>query len=185
MAEYYLIAQLPSLDGLGDNMPIPITEERFLELCSRFLGKKAQDELGRISLVPSKDGEKTGSKLLKAWNERERSLRFALGKIRAEKMKKQFDTQDRIFPEELLQTARTAVEMESPMEAETFLNQYRLDFLETLRPVDTFALDYVFYYWIKLKLLLRIRQFDADEGRAAYNSIYRSIMSKDKQEVMQ
>lgn len=51
--------------------------------------------------------------------------------------------------------------------------------------MDTFALDYVFYYWIKLKLLLRIRQFDADEGRAAYNSIYRSIMSKDKQEVMQ
>ena len=84
-----------------------------------------------------------------------------------------------------MQTARTSVEMESPMEAETFLNQYRLDFLETLRPVDTFALDYVFYYWIKLKLLLRIRQFDADEGRAAYNSIYRSIMSKDKQEVMQ
>ena len=28
MAEYYLVSQLPSLDGLGDNMPLPITEER-------------------------------------------------------------------------------------------------------------------------------------------------------------
>ena len=37
MAEYYLISQLPSLDGLGDNMPVPITEERFTELCRRFL----------------------------------------------------------------------------------------------------------------------------------------------------
>ena len=37
MAEYYLIAQLPSLDGVGENMPVPITEERFLELCCRFL----------------------------------------------------------------------------------------------------------------------------------------------------
>ena len=86
MAEYFLIAQLPSLDGVGENMPVPITEERFLELCCRFLGKKAQNELIGLSLVPSKDYSKSSSKLIKAWNEGERNLRFVLGKIRAEKM---------------------------------------------------------------------------------------------------
>ena len=40
MAEYYLISQLPSLDGISENTPLPITEERFTELCNRFLGEK-------------------------------------------------------------------------------------------------------------------------------------------------
>lgn len=185
MAEYYLIAQLPSLDGLSDNMQVPITEERFLELCGKFLGKKAQDELEKVSLIPLREHEKFSSKLIKTWNEGERNLRLVLGKVRAEKMNKQFDTEDKIFPESLLQTARIAVEMENPMEAEKFLNHYRLEFLETLRPMDTFALDYVFYYWIKLKLILRIRQFDADTGKAAYKNIYNSIMDGDRLEVMQ
>ena len=49
MAEYYLISQLPSLDGIGENTPIPITEERFLELCSRLLGKKAQNKIKKLT----------------------------------------------------------------------------------------------------------------------------------------
>lgn len=185
MAEYYLIAQLPSLDGLGENMPVPITEERFLELCHRFLGEKAQNELDGLSLTPTRSYEKTASKLVEAWDEGERNLRLVLGKVRAEKMNKQFDTENKQFSEGLLQTARTAVEMESPMEAEKFLNRYRLEFLETLRPTDVFALDYVFYYWIKLKLILRIREFSADNGKAAYKNIYNSIMRGDRMEVMQ
>ena len=40
MAAYYLISQLPALDGIGDNVPLPITEERFVELCGRFLKAK-------------------------------------------------------------------------------------------------------------------------------------------------
>ena len=45
MAAYYLMAQLPTLDGLGEAAAPPITEERFLELCGRFLGKRARREL--------------------------------------------------------------------------------------------------------------------------------------------
>ena len=32
MAEYYLMSQLPSLDGVGENAPLPITEKDFLEV---------------------------------------------------------------------------------------------------------------------------------------------------------
>ena len=64
MAEYYLIAQLPSLDGSNESTPIPITEERFLELCNDFLGRRTLRILKQLTLVPSRAPEKTGSLLV-------------------------------------------------------------------------------------------------------------------------
>lgn len=188
MAQYYLMSQLPSLDALGDHMPLPITEERFLDLCQRFLDPTAQNELSKLSLTPSKTPEKSSSALIEAWNEGERDLRVVLGKVRAEKMKKSFhaeNLENKSFPATLLQVARTAVEAESPMEAEKFLSQYRLDFLESLRPMNSFSEDAVFYYWLKLKLIARIRQFDADSGTTAYRNIYNSIINGVGLEAMQ
>ena len=85
MAAYYLISQLPSLDGIGDTTPLPITEEQFTELCSRFLKAKEQEKLRKLTLTPAKDPEGSGSAFIDAWDESERMLRFALGKVRAEK----------------------------------------------------------------------------------------------------
>ena len=182
MSEYYLISQLPSLDGISENMPLPITEERFSELCDHLLGKKARNEIKSLTLLPPKNHEDSGSTFLKAWNERERNLRLSLGKVRAEKMKKQFDTGNRILPTEYIKIANMAVEMDNPMEAEKFLNRYRLELLESLRPMDNFSEDFVFYYGLKLKLFLRIRQFDTDAGEAAYRNIYNSILIEDSLE---
>ncbi len=185
MAEYYLISQLPSLDGLNESAPMPITEKQFFELCSRFLGKKALSQLDKLTLIPPRNYEKSASALIEQWNEGERRLRLALEKLRADKMNKPCDTEIQSFPAGLIQTARTAVEIESPMEAEIFLNKYRLDFLEALRPMDSFSEDYVFYYGLKLKLTERMRTFDKGSGKAAYRKIYDSIMSEDKTEVIQ
>lgn len=187
MAEYYLMSQLPSLDGISDSMLLPITEERFLELCHRFLGKKAQAELDKLSLVPAKVHEKSSSALIEAWNEGERDLRMVLGKVRGEKLKKPFDmgeAEHKTFSPKLMQAVREAVDMDSPMEAEKFLSLYRLEFLETLRPMDSFSEDAVFYYWLKLKLLSRIRQFDRERGESAYKNIYHSIMNGDRLEAI-
>lgn len=184
MAEYYLISQLPSLDGISDNVPLPITQERFLELCRRFLSKKAINELEKISLVPSKIREGSSSELIEKWNDNERGLRLALGKIRAEKMKKHFDADNQDISPLISGAVRTAVEIDSPMEAEKYLNSIRLDFLESLRPMDSFSEEYVYYYCLKLKLIERIRKFDACDGEAAYRSIYDSIMNKDRSEVI-
>lgn len=183
MSEYYLISQLPSLDGVSESTPLPITEERFLELCERFLSQKAMNELLGLSLVPPKNPEKSASALIDAWNEGESNLRIILGKLRAEKMNKQFESETRTVNVGLLQAARTAIESESPMEAEKFLSRFRLDFLETLRPMDSFSEDYVFYYWLKLRLISRIRQFDSEIGESEYRNIYNSIMNKDRSEV--
>ncbi len=185
MAEYYLISQLPSLDGISESTPLPITEERFTELCRRFLGKKAKRELENLTLSPSRNPEKALSSLVEKWNDGERNLRLVLAKLRADKMDKHFDADNQSFPVGLLQAARTAVEIESPMEAEKFLNRYRLDFLETLRPMDSFSEEFVFYYGLKLKLIERIRKFDTESGEAAYRNIYGSIMDGDRSEVIQ
>jgi len=185
MAEYYLISQLPSLDGISENTPLPITEERFTELCNRFLGKRSQEAMNKLTLSPPKSSESTGSALIDAWNESERNLRFALGKVRAERMNKAFDTEIRVFPLEYIKAAGTAIEMENPMEAEKYLNSYRLGILETLRPMDSFSEDYVLYYGLKSKLLLRIRQFDTNVGEEAYKNIYNSILNGDRLEAKQ
>ena len=185
MAEYYLISQLPSLDGISENTPVPVTEKQFFELCSRFLGKKALAELNKLTLMPSKKYEKSSSALIEKWNEGERNLRLSLAKLRADKMNKNFDIETQSFPAELFQAARTAIEFESPMEAEKILNRYRLDFLETLRPMDSFSEEFVFYYGLKLKLIERMRKFDSQSGETAYRKIYDFIMSEDKTDVIQ
>lgn len=185
MAEYYLISQLPSLDGISENSPLLITEERFTELCNRFLAKKAQNQIKNLTLFPPKNGESSDSALIDAWNESERNLRFALGKVRAEKMKKPFDTKNKTLLLEYIKAASTATEMENPMEAEKYLNRYRLEILETLRPMDSFSQDYIFYYALKLKLILRIRQFDKQIGEEVYRNIYNSILHGDELEAIQ
>ena len=99
MAEYYLVSQLPSLDGISENVPLPITEQRFWELCGNFWGKKTQREMEKLTLVPAKESERSTSALVEAWNEGERNLRFALAKVRASRMNKTFDLQTSCFQE--------------------------------------------------------------------------------------
>ena len=179
MAEYYLISQLPSLDGIGDNTEIPITEERLYELCDRFMGKKAKIEIEKLTLLPPRVGEKSSSAVVEAWNDGERNLRFALAKVRSEKMNKSFDGTAHRLSNDHLKIASQAVAIDNPLEAERFLNNYRLTFLEALRPMDTFSEEYVYYYALKLKLLLHIRKFDTDAGITRYKKIYDSVLSGD------
>lgn len=185
MAEYYLISQLPSLDAVSDNAPLPITGEWFDDLCARHLSGKALAVLRELTLLPPRDCENDGSGFVEAWNTAERGLRLALGKVRADKMGKTFDVSNAVFTPEQLRAAAEAIQLEDPLEAEKYLTRCRLDFLETLRPMDPFALDYVFYYGLKLKLLLRIRNFDTAAGKTAYRNIYDSIVGGNTQEVTQ
>lgn len=178
MAEYYLVSQLPSLDGLSENSPLPITEEQFDELCERFLDKKSRNEMKNIVLVPPRDTVSCGSSIIDSWLLAEKLLRLALAKARAEKMKKYYDIADVQFPPEYIKTAMAATEIENPLEAEIFLNSFRLTILEGMRPSNSFSKEYVFYYAIKLKILNRIRCFDKNIGETAYKNIYSSVYDR-------
>ena len=48
--------------------------------------------------------------------------------------------------------------------------------------MDGFSDEYVFYYALKLKLLSRIKGFDAAIGEETYKNIYNSILGGDLSE---
>lgn len=180
--QYYLVAQLPGLDGLDEKSSLPIHTKEFKEVCSRYLGKKSQQILEGLSLIPPRNGASTGSRLVDRWNQQERELRLALGSIRASNMKKQFDAGDTLIPSDLLQISRTAAGMEDPLQAEQYLLHYRLEMLGRLRPMDSFCEDAVYFYGLRLMLLERMQKFDRKKGIASYNEIYNSVLNRDHQE---
>ena len=51
--------------------------------------------------------------------------------------------------------------------------------------MNTFSEDMVFYYGLKLKLISRMKQFNADIGEAAYKNIYNSIINGERLEAIQ
>lgn len=177
MKQYYLVAQLPSFSVSDDRTPLPITEENFTELCSRFLAKDEQKILAELSLEPPRDEIRTGSALVDAWYGQERSLRVALAQIRALNMKKKFDANGLSLSPDAVQAARTAAGMDSPLAAEQFLNQYRVRVIENITPLDGFSTDAVFAYGIKLKLAARMKKFSAETGMASYHKIYDRILA--------
>ncbi len=183
MSQYFLMAQLPSLDAVSDTTPLPITENEFYRLCEGNLGEKLWNALKGLMLVPPRQNEPSGYQFIDAWNERERNLRVALASVRAGKMKKSLGSDAEPVSTDMLQIARAATEMDDPLAAENYLNRFRLEFLETLRPLDGFSEDMLFYYGLKLKLIARIKQFDEDLGRKAYRNIYDSILRGGEQEV--
>lgn len=174
---YYLIAQLPDISASGEKA-VPITEKQYRELCSRFLSAREMKVMNTLSLVPPKEQTDTGSHFLNEWYDKERNLRFALAQIRAQKMKKDSDQVPGSCTADILQAARTAVGMDSPLSAEQFLYEYRTGVLNNLRPYDIFSIDCVYEYGIRLMLTQRMKKFNRETGTASYHKIYDSILGE-------
>lgn len=174
---YYLVAQLPCI--VSGQSALPITEKYYRDLCSRFFGEKERATLDILSLVPPKDGTATDSAFLDAWYAKERALRASLAQVRAQKMHK--ESGGPLSGEctaDIMQAARTAVGMDSPLSAERFLYEWRLGVLDSLRPQDMFSFDSVMEYGVRLMLETRMRLFDKEAGTAAYKKIYDSILGE-------
>lgn len=178
--QYYLVSQLPAF-SINQNAPLPVTEEYFLELCSRFMNKKAVKVLKNLSLEPSRQVESTGFAVLDKWYAYERSLRIALAYLRAQKMKKDFVDPTNLLSgvsPEIMQCARTAIAFESPLEAEDYLDQSRIDYLTNILPYDNFSDEAVIAYGLKLKLANRVKKFNEEAGMASYRKIYDRILGE-------
>ena len=178
--QYYLVSQLPAF-SITQNAPLPVTEEYFLDLCSRFMNKKAVKVLQNLSLEPPRQVETTGFSVLDKWYDFERSLRIALAYLRAQKMKKDFidptNLLSKVTPE-IMQCARTAMAFESPLEAEDYLDQNRIDYLTNILPYDSFSDEAVIAYGLKLKLANRVKKFNEEAGMASYRKIYDQILGE-------
>lgn len=180
MNQYYLLAQLPAFNVSDDRTALPITEEYFNDLCSRFLDKKSLSVLKALSLEPPREKKSSGSSFVDEWYDKERSLRIAMAEIRAARMKKKFDADSGEVSSaaiEVVQAARTACSMDSPLSAEQYLNSFRASIIDNIKLSDAFSTDAVFAYGLKLKLASRMKKFNAETGLACYHSIYDRILN--------
>lgn len=180
MAYYYLVSQLPNISASEGKTNLPLNGESFRELCCRFISDKEKVILNELSLVPSKEISSTGSVFLDTWYEKERNLRFALAQIRAQKMKKDSYSLPAGCTADIVTAARTAVGMDSPYSAEQFLYEYRMKLLEEIKPLDSFSIDAIYAYGIKLMLVERMRKFDVENGKTSYHKIYDTILGDNK-----
>lgn len=175
---YYLVSQLPDISAAGEKSSLPITEKYYRDLCSRFLDENDCAILNELSLEAPRMPIETGSKFLNQWYDFERALRHSLSQVRAQKMKKDIGPIPVSCTQDIIQAARTAVGMDSPLSAEQYLFEYRLSVLNEIQPLDSFSLDAVFAYGIRLMLVERMKKFDKEKGTDSYHKIYDTILGE-------
>jgi hypothetical protein len=190
-AYYYFIAQLPLLVY---GQAVPQTSGAFKALAAENLSPGDRALLNHCTLdaglvlregLPaySEAPKPTSSVYLNRWRAWERALRLHLARLRFQRLKGDFVRGDFVppadppegFPDAAL-AAKAALTIESPLEAELFLDKSRWDLLEALQGFDYFSENTVFGYLLKLLLMERRAAFKAEEGFAEYKGLYASIM---------
>ncbi|QEN05797.1 DUF2764 family protein [Thiospirochaeta perfilievii] len=176
MGQYYFTAaSLPILSL--ESIP-SITLESFLSTCELHLSKRDFKILFNSSIkIPENENSLSGvAKVCWDW---EKSLRNELAKLRAAKINKSAEeyvrTGDMVFDTQRI--ASEAFKIESPLEAETYLNVARLSFLESLSVGHYFDITFLVIYYLKLQILDRISNFDTDKGFKKYKEIYKNILT--------
>ena len=186
---YYLVAQLPSLI-YGQN--IPMSSEAFLALAREQMSSKDAAVLDYCTLDPDPlvDEEsgatyenpppKTASSLVNNWKKWERTLRLNLAKTRAQELKRQPPAEVPEDPHDAAAVAKTALYMESPLEAEQYLDKARWDAIENFQGIDIFSENTLYAYLLKLLLMERKALFNAEEGYTEYKGLYAAILGEKK-----
>jgi hypothetical protein len=140
--------------------------------------------LGEGGIAYSEDLEPTSSAFINRWRAWERALRLHLARLRLQRLKGREASADFVppadppegFPDAAL-SAKAALAIESPLEAELFLDKSRWDLIEALMGFDNyFNVNTVFGYLLKLLLIGRWSAFKAEEGFAEYKGLYASVM---------
>jgi hypothetical protein len=159
----------------------------FIDLCKGSLSPADAALLEFCTLDPAPAGGSAyaenpaavQSDLIDQWRSWERALRLNLARYRTQKIKREggapVDPPD--YPADAAAAAKTAVAMDSPLEAELFLDKARWDAIEAFQGLDYFDRNTIYAYLLKLQLLERWALFKADEGFAEYKGLYASIMA--------
>ena len=179
---YYLVAQLPAL-SFG-TVPAMGSKD-FIALASYLMTAPDADLLAECSLVPFPAGDdplsaldSTGSALIDGWRAWEGALRLNMAKLRAQNLKRDGAGNMEVPADPLnaSSAARAAMAIESPLDADMFLDRARWDAIEAFQGFDYFGRDTVYAYLLKLFLLERRALFKVEEGFAEYSALYASIM---------
>lgn len=185
---YYLVASLPAITYESKDAMSP---EDFLELCRQQLSPGEYEAVSAAGIDgPSAGALPEGSPALTGWLSHERGLRNALVKLRAPnrgadaeaQMRRDENGNDGTSADSITELAREAHASETPLGAETALNQARWRFLEDLETGHFFDLDRVVLYYIKLQIIARRALFDRRRGEERYSAVTKRIMQEYYQE---
>ena len=177
---YYLGAQLPYLI-YGER--VPISSAAFKDLALEHMNTADAALLDSCSLSPyDETGHvlSTSSKVINSWNEWEASLRLNLAKGRSGKLKQSGEAYAVVpeLPTDAVAAAKAALALESPLEAELYLDRARWKAIESFQGLDTFSENAMYAYLLKLLLLERRAAFDVEEGFKEYKELYTAIQER-------
>ena len=174
---YYLAAQLPYLTY---GQSVPMSSSAFRELAQKHLSSSDMAALEQCTLEPEFAGNAALSSFADKWKEWEGALRLNLAKNRARKLKREGIPAAPDFPFEAASAAKAACAIESPFEAEIFLDKARWDAIESFQGLDIFSEDAIYAYMLKLLLMERRMAFNAEEGYTEYKALYAAILGDQK-----
>lgn len=168
---YYTVAALETI-RLGEK--ITISEEYFLQLAEDTMDAKDYQVLlkSRWGLT-----EPTGFSFADRILSWEKELRLELAKARISKLP--FDTspnlQDSDGSYNLLEQVRAVMALDSPLEAERYLDQLRWNFIEEMGACHFFDLEALVVYYLKLQLAMRQEKFQEEPGRDSFEKEYAAL----------
>lgn len=160
---YYFIATLPMLEF---GAKAAFSYEDFLARAKEQLSDFDMDIIKRAKLGPFEDA-KDSLAALREWKDFEITLRNELARHRAAKLTKDFSkfARGEHYIEPFISGfAHWAVNQESPLEAELYLDRTRWDKLEDLARGHYFDIDYLIMYALKLQILKRWKTINSEGG---------------------
>ena len=184
-AYYYLAAQLPYLIY---GQPLPMSPAAFKDLAFGAMNSKEAALLDFCTLDPAPlpDGNyaepsrKTPSSLINRFKEWERVLRLNLARSRLQKLKREGSIDAPDYPMDAAAVAKTALAIDSPLEAEIFLDKARWDAIESFQGINSFSENAIYAYLLKLLLMERRMAFNTEEGFNEYKALYNAILGEAK-----
>jgi hypothetical protein len=137
--------------------------------------------LDRCSLNPTVAGNSGVPVFIRNWGEWETALRLNLARFRAPKVKQDPSDQRSVadapeYPADAAAAAKVASGMDSPLEAELFLDESRWKAIDTFQGIEYFGVNTVYAYLLKLLLMERRSSFRTEEGFAEYKGLYTAVM---------
>lgn len=175
---YYFIASLPHIN-YGDKPPMSSGE--FLQQCKTFLSPGDLKLIQFCRFDPKlaiESTKPTGSAFIDAIMQRERILCLTLASLRAVKLNRPAHGE---IPQDVPRAAalaKTAFEMEDPLEAALTMDRARWGVLDEMIGINFFGVNNIFAYLLKLQLLERKQNYDVTKGFAAYQELYDAILNE-------
>ncbi len=173
---YYIVASLPMLIF---NRDAGITVDEFLSICKSGLSEVDYLSIEELTKSePCVDRVTPLARKFLIWNY---NLMNSLAVLRA--ADKKVDSNVYLRDVELVtgvsDIVDSAMKIDSPLEAEIFLDNQRWSFIDTIKVGHMFDMDALSAYYFQLAISERVSNFDVEKGVLKYREVYHNIVKQD------